>query len=98
MRAAAARRAPTSLRTGGRGFEETREAGRRGRAAPEADGQREASADPLLSCVRGETTVGEIVGAVKLSQSALSQHLGKLRSRRPRDIPAEFPDAPLSCG
>ncbi len=29
---------------------------------------------------RGEMTVGEIVGVVKLSQSALSQHLGKLRA------------------
>ncbi len=29
---------------------------------------------------RGEMTVGEIVDVVKLSQSALSQHLGKLRA------------------
>jgi ArsR family transcriptional regulator, virulence genes transcriptional regulator len=29
--------------------------------------------------VRGEMTVGELVGVVKLSQSALSQHLAKLR-------------------
>src|SRR5258707_3891805 len=29
---------------------------------------------------RGEMTVGELVGVVKLSQSALSQHLGKLRA------------------
>ncbi|MGB8606217.1 ArsR/SmtB family transcription factor [Bradyrhizobium sp.] len=29
---------------------------------------------------RGEMTVGELVSAVKLSQSALSQHLGKLRA------------------
>ena len=29
---------------------------------------------------RGEMTVGEIVDAVDLSQSALSQHLGKLRA------------------
>jgi DNA-binding transcriptional ArsR family regulator len=31
---------------------------------------------------RGEMTVGELVGAVKLSQSALSQHLAKLRADR----------------
>jgi DNA-binding transcriptional ArsR family regulator len=31
---------------------------------------------------RGEMTVGELVHAVKLSQSALSQHLGKLRVDR----------------
>jgi ArsR family transcriptional regulator, virulence genes transcriptional regulator len=30
--------------------------------------------------VRGEMTVGELVGVVKLSQSALSQHLAKLRA------------------
>ena len=30
--------------------------------------------------VRGEMTVGELVGIVKLSQSALSQHLAKLRA------------------
>src|SRR4051794_7322228 len=29
---------------------------------------------------RGEMTVGELVGVAKLSQSALSQHLGKLRA------------------
>jgi ArsR family transcriptional regulator, virulence genes transcriptional regulator len=29
---------------------------------------------------RGEMTVGELVDVVKLSQSALSQHLGKLRA------------------
>jgi len=29
---------------------------------------------------RGEMTVGELVGVVKLSQSALSQHLAKLRA------------------
>jgi ArsR family transcriptional regulator, virulence genes transcriptional regulator len=29
---------------------------------------------------RGEMTVGELVDAVKLSQSALSQHLGKMRA------------------
>ena len=29
---------------------------------------------------RGETTVGELVDVVKLSQSALSQHLAKLRA------------------
>lgn len=29
---------------------------------------------------RGEMTVGELVAVVKLSQSALSQHLGKLRA------------------
>ena len=29
--------------------------------------------------VRGEMTVGELVGVVKLSQSALSQHLARLR-------------------
>src|SRR5258707_15544463 len=29
---------------------------------------------------RGEMTVGELADAVKLSQSALSQHLGKLRA------------------
>ena len=37
----------------------------------------------LILCflaVRGEMTVGELVGIVKLSQSALSQHLAKLRS------------------
>jgi DNA-binding transcriptional ArsR family regulator len=37
----------------------------------------------LILCflaARGEMTVGEIVGVVKLSQSALSQHLGKLRA------------------
>ena len=36
----------------------------------------------LILCflaVRGEMTVGELVGVVKLSQSALSQHLAKLR-------------------
>jgi DNA-binding transcriptional ArsR family regulator len=36
----------------------------------------------LILCflaVRGEMTVGELVDVVKLSQSALSQHLGKLR-------------------
>lgn len=39
----------------------------------------------LILCflaVRGEMTVGEIVEEVDLSQSALSQHLGKLRERR----------------
>jgi len=30
--------------------------------------------------VRGEMTVGELVGVVELSQSALSQHLAKLRA------------------
>jgi DNA-binding transcriptional ArsR family regulator len=30
--------------------------------------------------VRGEMTVGELAGVVKLSQSALSQHLAKLRA------------------
>jgi DNA-binding transcriptional ArsR family regulator len=30
--------------------------------------------------VRGEMTAGELVGVAKLSQSALSQHLAKLRS------------------
>src|SRR6188768_4011857 len=30
--------------------------------------------------VRGEMTVGELVGVAKLSQSALSQHLAKLRA------------------
>jgi DNA-binding transcriptional ArsR family regulator len=37
----------------------------------------------LILCflaVRGEMTVGELVDVVKLSQSALSQHLGKLRA------------------
>ena len=37
----------------------------------------------LILCflaVRGEMTVGQLVGVVKLSQSALSQHLGKLRA------------------
>src|SRR5260370_4253585 len=37
----------------------------------------------LILCflaVRGEMTVGELVSVVKLSQSALSQHLGKLRA------------------
>jgi ArsR family transcriptional regulator, virulence genes transcriptional regulator len=37
----------------------------------------------LMLCflaVRGEMTVGELVGVVKLSQSALSQHLAKLRA------------------
>ena len=37
----------------------------------------------LILCflaARGEMTVGEIVDVVKLSQSALSQHLGRLRS------------------
>ena len=37
----------------------------------------------LILCflaVRGEMTVGELVGVVKLSQSALSQHLSKLRA------------------
>ena len=37
----------------------------------------------LILCflaVRGEMTVGELVGVVKLSQSALSQHLGRLRA------------------
>ena len=37
----------------------------------------------LILCflaARGEMTVGEIVAVVKLSQSALSQHLGKLRA------------------
>jgi DNA-binding transcriptional ArsR family regulator len=36
----------------------------------------------LILCflaARGEMTVGELVNVVKLSQSALSQHLGKLR-------------------
>src|SRR3954464_6579755 len=36
----------------------------------------------LILCflaVRGEMTVGELVGIVKLSQSALSQHLARLR-------------------
>src|SRR3954452_1861986 len=36
----------------------------------------------LILCflaVRGEMTVGELVGVVKLSQSALTQHLSKLR-------------------
>ena len=37
----------------------------------------------LILCflaVRGEMTVGELVAMVKLSQSALSQHLAKLRA------------------
>src|ERR1700754_2344728 len=37
----------------------------------------------LILCflaARGEMTGGELVGVVKLSQSALSQHLGKLRA------------------
>jgi DNA-binding transcriptional ArsR family regulator len=37
----------------------------------------------LILCflaARGEMTVGELVRVVKLSQSALSQHLGKLRA------------------
>ncbi|WP_082650020.1 ArsR/SmtB family transcription factor [Bradyrhizobium lablabi] len=37
----------------------------------------------LILCflaVRGEMTVGELVAVVKLSQSALSQHLAKLRA------------------
>jgi DNA-binding transcriptional ArsR family regulator len=37
----------------------------------------------LILCflaTRGEMTVGELVGVVSLSQSALSQHLGKLRA------------------
>jgi len=37
----------------------------------------------LILCflaARGEMTVGELVGMVKLSQSALSQHLAKLRA------------------
>jgi ArsR family transcriptional regulator, virulence genes transcriptional regulator len=37
----------------------------------------------LILCflaARGEMTVGELVDVVKLSQSALSQHLGKLRA------------------
>jgi ArsR family transcriptional regulator, virulence genes transcriptional regulator len=37
----------------------------------------------LILCflaARGEMTVGELVEVVKLSQSALSQHLGKLRA------------------
>jgi DNA-binding transcriptional ArsR family regulator len=36
----------------------------------------------LILCflvVRGEMTVGELVGVIKLSQSALSQHLARLR-------------------
>ena len=39
----------------------------------------------LILCflaVRGEMTVGELVGVVKLSQSALSQHLSKLRAQK----------------
>src|SRR4051794_35743485 len=39
----------------------------------------------LILCflaVRGEMTVGGLVDVVKLSQSALSQHLGKLRADR----------------
>jgi len=37
----------------------------------------------LILCflaARGEMTVGELVSVVKLSQSALSQHLGRLRA------------------
>jgi DNA-binding transcriptional ArsR family regulator len=37
----------------------------------------------LILCflaARGEMTVGELVGVVKLSQSALSQHLARLRA------------------
>src|SRR6202048_5426124 len=37
----------------------------------------------LILCflaARGEMTVGELVSVVELSQSALSQHLGKLRA------------------
>jgi DNA-binding transcriptional ArsR family regulator len=37
----------------------------------------------LILCflaVRGEMTVGELVGVIKLSQSALSQHLARLRA------------------
>src|SRR3954468_12253175 len=37
----------------------------------------------LILCflaVRGEMTAGELVGVVKLSQSALSQHLARLRA------------------
>ena len=52
----------------------------------------------LILCflaVRGEMTVGELVGMVKLSQSALSQHLAKLRADGLGQIPADVADAAL---
>jgi len=48
----------------------------------------------LILCylaARGEMTVGELVEVVKLSQSALSQHLGRLRG----GIPANLADPAL---
>jgi DNA-binding transcriptional ArsR family regulator len=80
MRAAAARRAPTSFRTGAEDLKKlAKQAGEVARLLKLMGNEKRL----LILCflaLRGETTVGEIVGAVKLSQSALSQHLGKLRS------------------
>ena len=45
---------------------------------------------------RGEMTVGELVGIVKLSQSALSQHLAEIARRWPGRIPADVADTALS--
>ena len=60
-------------------------------------GQREAGF--LILCFlteRGEMTVGELANAVKLSQSALSQHLAKLRADRYGRVPPHLADLALS--
>src|ERR1700759_2746666 len=78
--AATARRAPIGLRSSSDELKKlTKQAGEAARLLKLMGNEKRL----LILCflaVRGEMTVGEIVGVVKLSQSALSQHLGKLRS------------------
>jgi DNA-binding transcriptional ArsR family regulator len=80
LAAATARRAPTSLRASGDDLKKlAKQAGEAARLLKLMGNEKRL----LILCflaVRGEMTVGEIVGVVKLSQSALSQHLGKLRT------------------
>jgi DNA-binding transcriptional ArsR family regulator len=80
--AATARRAPISLRASGDDLKKlAKQAGEAARLLKLMGNEKRL----LILCflaVRGEMTVGEIVDVVKLSQSALSQHLGKLRTDR----------------
>jgi DNA-binding transcriptional ArsR family regulator len=78
--AEAARRAPINLRAAGDDLKKlARQAGEAAQLLKLMGNEKRL----LILCflaLRGEMTVGEIVAVVKLSQSALSQHLGKLRS------------------
>jgi DNA-binding transcriptional ArsR family regulator len=78
--AATARRAPISLRTSDDDLKRLAKQAAEAARLLKLMGNEKRLLILCFLAARGEMTVGEIVGVVKLSQSALSQHLGKLRT------------------